>query len=94
MSIDNGSLILENRESVRDKDQLEDRPHDQQAARRIANRGARRAVVGLLVAFAAFMVAGRTLAGVHWLTDIVGGILLSFALVMLYRLAAAGVRRA
>lgn len=61
---------------------------------RIANRGARRTVVGLLVAFAAFMVAGRTLAGVHWLTDIVGGILLGFALVMLYRLAAAGVRRA
>ena len=38
-----------------------------------------------LAAFAAFMVVGRLLSGVHWLTDIIGGILLSMGLVMLYR---------
>ena len=34
--------------------------------------------------FAAFMLVGRLLSGVHWVTDIVGGILLSVGLVYLY----------
>lgn len=38
-------------------------------------------------AFTAFMVMGRLLSGVHWLSDIVGGVLLSSALVMLYHRA-------
>lgn len=38
----------------------------------------------LVAAFTAFMVIGRLLSGVHWLTDIIGGILLSTGLVLLY----------
>ena len=35
-------------------------------------------------AFTAFVVIGRLLSGVHWLTDIIGGVILSAGLVMLY----------
>ena len=34
----------------------------------------------IIVALAAFIVLGRILAGVHWLTDILGGLLISLAL--------------
>jgi undecaprenyl-diphosphatase len=37
-----------------------------------------------IVIFTAFMVIGRLLSGVHWLSDIIGGILLSAGLVTLY----------
>lgn len=56
-----------------------------QLAGRIRRRGLRIALSVLLTAFLTFMVAGRLLSGVHWITDIVGGALLSAALVMLYR---------
>ena len=35
--------------------------------------------------FALLMVVARLLSGVHWLTDIVGGVLLSTGLVTLYK---------
>lgn len=52
---------------------------------RIRNKLFRNIVAVTLVAFIAFMAIGRLLSGVHWLTDIVGGALLSTGLVLMYR---------
>ena len=54
---------------------------------RIRGDAVRRAILGIFVAFTVFMVVGRLLSGVHWLSDIVGGVLLSAGLVPLYTLA-------
>ena len=51
---------------------------------RIRNPFLKKSVSGLLIAFSVFMVLGRTVCGVHWLSDIIGGALLSGGLVMLY----------
>lgn len=50
----------------------------------ISSKGLRNIVNILCGIYASFMVIGRVLSGVHWFTDIVGGILLSATLVMLY----------
>ena len=51
-------------------------------------RGAARTIVlCALGVFTVFMVLARLVSGVHWLTDIIGGVLLSAALVLLYRAA-------
>lgn len=55
---------------------------------RIHNNSGRRVICGILAALTAFMVAGRLLSGVHWLSDIVGGVLLSAGLVALYAFVA------
>ena len=55
-----------------------------QLNRRIKCRVARRAVSVAMAAFTGFMVIGRLISGVHWVSDIVGGTLLSAGLVMLY----------
>jgi len=51
---------------------------------RIKNRILRRCVLIAIAAFTAFMAIGRLLSGVHWLTDIIAGALLSAGLVMIY----------
>lgn len=51
---------------------------------RIANCRLRRWSDWIIAAFILFMVAGRALSGVHWISDIIGGILLSAGIVMLY----------
>ena len=51
---------------------------------RIKNKALRRCIKAVIIAFIAFMVLGRLLSGVHWLTDIIGGALLSTGLVLMY----------
>lgn len=56
-----------------------------QLCKRIRNQVLRRWCCGLIAAFTVFMVMARMISGVHWLTDIIGGGLLSGGLVLLYR---------
>lgn len=51
---------------------------------RIKKPVVRRWVSAGIHAFTVFMVVGRLISGVHWFSDIVGGILLSTGLVLLY----------
>lgn len=51
---------------------------------RIKNHLLRKFLIFITAVFIAFMVFGRLICGVHWLTDIVGGALLSAGLVMMY----------
>ena len=51
---------------------------------RIRSASVRRAALALLAALAVFMTVGRLLSGVHWLSDIAGGVLLSAGLDALY----------
>ena len=52
---------------------------------RIQNAALRGWAVSGMGVFTAFMVIARLISGVHWLSDIIGGALLSAALVLLYR---------
>ena len=51
---------------------------------RIKNTVFRRCAIIAIVAFTAFMVIGRFLSGVHWITDIIGGALFSAGVVTTY----------
>ena len=51
---------------------------------RIKSKIFRRCLLLITALFIAFMVIGRLISGVHWLTDIIGGALISSALVMIY----------
>ena len=55
-----------------------------QAGRR-AGLTVRRLAAVFSAAFSVFMVLGRTLSGVHWLSDIIGSVLLSAGMFMMYR---------
>ena len=51
---------------------------------RIKNDLFRRCVMLTITVFITFMVIGRLVSGVHWITDISGGALLSTAIVLMY----------
>ena len=55
-----------------------------QLRERIKRPVIRRIAIIVIAAFTAFMVIGRVVSGVHWITDIIGGILLSAGLVAAY----------
>ncbi len=59
----------------------------EQIQRRLSDITAKRIIKIAAIAFSAFMVIGRLFSGVHWFTDIVGGVLLSAGLFMLYKTA-------
>jgi len=52
--------------------------------RAIQNKSVRTVINIIFAMFTALMVIGRMLSGVHWFTDILGGILLSASVIMLY----------
>ena len=52
---------------------------------RTQNKRFRGLVTAAITAYIVFMVIGRLVSGVHWLSDIIGGALLSTGLVLLYR---------
>ena len=59
---------------------------------RIQPAAPRRICIAALSIFGAFMVIARLVAGVHWISDIIGGGLLSAGLVLLYCAACHAVR--
>uniref|UniRef100_UPI002601507B phosphatase PAP2 family protein n=1 Tax=Ruminococcus sp. TaxID=41978 RepID=UPI002601507B len=54
-----------------------------QMQRRVRNTKVRYGLYAFTVLFTAFMVVGRSVAGVHWLTDIAGSVLLSTGLYLI-----------
>ena len=56
-----------------------------QLKERIHNTIVYKCIAFILTAFGIFMVVSRLISGVHWLTDIIGGALVSVGLVMIYR---------
>ena len=51
---------------------------------RIKNVIFRRCILFIIIAFTVFMVIGRIMSGVHWISDIIGGALFSVGIVMMY----------
>lgn len=59
----------------------------EQINRRSKNEFVKKVIKALVICFSAFMVFGRLISGVHWLTDIVGSIMLSIGLFCIYKAA-------
>ena len=57
----------------------------EQIQRRMSCSALKRIITILAIAFSTFMVIGRLISGVHWFTDIVGGVLLSAGLFCIYK---------
>ena len=56
-----------------------------QATRRLKNATVKRNISVLTISFSVFMVVGRLISGVHWITDIIGSCLLSVGLFYVYK---------
>ena len=56
-----------------------------QCNRRIKNAWVKIVINIVSIIFSAFMVIGRLLSGVHWITDIIGSIILSAGLFLIYK---------
>ena len=56
-----------------------------QVRSRVKNKSVKRIICAVVILFSLFMVAGRLVSGVHWITDIVGATLLSAGLYNLYK---------
>ena len=52
---------------------------------RMRNEVLKRIVTAAMTLFSALMVIGRLISGVHWITDIIAGLLLSGSLMRMYR---------
>ena len=59
-----------------------------QADRRVKSAVLGKSITIFVIMFSAFMVIGRLISGVHWATDIIGSVLLSSGLFMIYRFMA------
>lgn len=55
-----------------------------QLCTRVKNKALKLFIILSISAFIAFMVVGRLISGVHWITDIIGGALFSSAVVVIY----------
>ena len=56
-----------------------------QVNRRMKNTMMKNVMNVCSIGFSLFMVIGRTVAGVHWLTDIIGSVILSTGLFLIYK---------
>ena len=59
----------------------------EQVNRRSENEISKKVIKALVICFSVFMVFGRLVSGVHWLTDIIGSIMLSIGLFCIYKSA-------
>ena len=55
-----------------------------QTRKRIKQKGLKILIVSLISIFTVFMVVGRLISGVHWLSDIIGGTIISGGFIMIY----------
>ena len=56
-----------------------------QAKRRMKSNKIKKIICVITILFSALMVVGRLVSGVHWITDIVGSVLLSMGLFYVYK---------